>query len=229
MEPRHRNKDIKKLVKDVLDSLKVINDCLLLYYQRKQHMFKPIAGQLRILYCDTHSGKDNSLLNHIYPGLKLIAFKNYEFKKEYPDLNIKIVAHDSKGNEVTNHGIMIQPACYVITQTSSGLQTADLDLSNPPTYLSLQEWCDQIVDLRLNLKIKDIIRSVANKGGGAHIDLQDNQELSLMKKSGPAGVGLYILFVIALARYTIEFAKQFAAEWISKYPDLIKGTHGARA
>lgn len=214
------NKYSKKLVKDALDSFLTIHDCLSLYYQGKQHMFKPIAGQLRILYCDTNRGKDNALLNHIYPDLKLISFQNYELKKEHDDLKIKVVAYDNNGYEVTNHGLSIQPGCYSITQKSNGLQFADLDLSNPPTYLSLQEWCDQLVDSHYNLKVKDIIRSVADKGGGSHIDVQDNPELSLMKKTGPAGVGLHILFVIALARYTVKFAKQFAIEWIEKYPDL---------
>ncbi|MBM2834500.1 MAG: hypothetical protein HW406_1661 [Candidatus Brocadiaceae bacterium] len=207
-------------MKDALDSFLIILDCLLLYDQKKQHMFKPIAGQLRILYCDRNSGKDNSLLSLIYPDLKLMAFQKHEFKKEHDDLKIKVVAYDNNGHNVTNHGFLIQPACFIITQKSNGHQSANFDLSSPPMYLSLQEWCDQLVCSDCNLTVKGIIRSVADKGGGSHVDVQDNPELSLMKKTGPAGVGLHILFVIALARYTIKFAKQFAIEWIEKYPDL---------
>ena len=214
------NKDLKELVKEALDSFKAINDSLLLYYEGKQHMFKPIAGQLRILYCDARRDKDNSLLHHIYPDLKLISFHKYDFKREHADLKLKGIAYDKNGNVVDDHKWMIRPECYRIIEKSNGLQIADLDLSNPPTYLTLQEWCDQIVDAHYNLKVRDIIRSVADKGGGAHIDIEDNQDLSLMKKTGPAGVGLHILFIIALARYTIDFAKQSAAEWIKKYPDL---------
>lgn len=213
-------KDIKELAKDALDSFNVIKDSLSLYYDGKQHMFKPIAGQLRILYCDTHRGKDNSLLNYIYPDLKLVAFQNYEFKKEHEDLKIKIAAYDANGNEHTEHGLMIKPACYSVTKKSNGLQLADLDLSNPPTYLLLEDWCEQVVDSDYNLKVKDIIRSVADKGGGAHVDIEDGHELSQMKKNGPAGLGMHVLFIIALARYTMPFANQFAAEWVNKYPDL---------
>jgi|SRR3990172_2199517 len=215
-------KDQKELVKDALDSFKVIKDSLSLYYDGKQHMFKPIAGQLRILYCDTHRGKDNSLLNHIYPDLKLVAFQNYEFKKEHEDLKIKILAYDANGNERTAHSLVIKPACYVITQKSSGLQIADLDLSNPPTYLSCRDWCDQIVDSYYNLSVRKIIRIIADRGGGSHVDIEEGHELSQMKETGPAGVGLHVLFIIALARYTMQFAKQFAAEWVNKYPDLLE-------
>lgn len=214
------SKDVKKLVNDALESFIIIKDLLALYYQGKQLMFKPIAGQLRILYCDTNNSKENSLLHHIYPDLMLIAFREYEFKKELDGL--KIVVHGKNGNEVNGHDRMCRPQCFCITQKSNGLQIADIDLSCPPNHLPLKEWCNQVVDSYYNLTVKDIIRSVADKGGGSHIDLQDNRELSLMKGAGPAGVGLHTLFIIALARYTIKFAKQFEAEWVKVYPDIFE-------
>lgn len=216
MNTSQNNKQMKKLIRDALESLLTIKDCLELYYQKKQHMFKPIAGQLRILYCDKNRRKDNSLLSHIYPDLKLIAFKKYELKKEYPDFPVKIEGRYKKENH------MLRLEGYVITKMVSGLQIADLDLSDPPEYLALYEWCEQLADVSLNLKVRDIILSVANKGGGSHIDLHDNPELSIMKRTGPAGVGLHVLFIIALARFTMRFANQFTAEWSTKYPDLFE-------
>lgn len=216
----NRPKDTKELVKETLESFKTINDCLSLYYKGKQHMFKPIAGQLRILYCDRNKDKDNSLLHHIYPDLKLIAIHKYEFTKEMQ--GNKVIVHDKNGNEISDHGIVIRPECYIITEQRDGLQIADLDLSKSPRYLSLQDWCNQLVDMHHNLSVQEIIRSVADKGGGAHLDIKDNQALSTMKRGGPAKVGLHILFIIALARFTMKIARQFATEWIKEYPELEK-------
>ena len=38
-------------------------------------------------------------------------------------------------------------------------------------------------------------------GGGAHVDNEDNLELKSMRRLGPAGVSVHVLYTIALGRY----------------------------
>jgi hypothetical protein len=58
--------------------------------------------------------------------------------------------------------------------------------------------------------------SVADKGGGAHVDDTANKALHDMSVTGPAGVGVHVLFSIALGRFAqkiglhyIQFRERF--------------------
>ena len=51
----------KKFITETIDCLKIIYSCLVCYQNGDLHMFKPIAVQLRMLFCDSNRKKDNSL------------------------------------------------------------------------------------------------------------------------------------------------------------------------
>ena len=182
-------------------------------------MFKPIAGQLRILYCDTNRKKENSLLHHLYPELKLRAFRNNEYSESQD--YIRIIAYDKDGNEISN-AMKIKEACYGSIEDKDGIAYPDVDLAEPPIHLSLEQWRNQIIDDELNVTVKDVIRTIANMGGGAHVDIKPDDKLLLMGKSTPAKATYQILFIIALARYTIRLANNMCAEWKKEFPDIIK-------
>ena len=68
------------LKQQLQDSLAVVDTCLECIYSGKPHMYRALAGQLRLLLCDTqrkndNSKKDNSLLAAIYPKLEASAFE----------------------------------------------------------------------------------------------------------------------------------------------------------
>lgn len=208
----------KRLIKEAFDAFRTISDCLSLYYKGRPHMFKPIAGQLRILFCDTNRNEDNSLLKHLYPDLRLIAFRKSEYSTEHAQ--IKVVAYDEKGNVVPN-AMKIKEACYSIVKDKSGIAYPDIDLADPIIYLTLEDWRKQLIDDELGLTVKDIIRTIADKGGGAHIDLVQNDKLKIMKKNTPANIDYQVLFIIALARYTILLARNMTVEWEKEFPGLL--------
>lgn len=102
---------------------------------------------------------------------------------------------------------------YVIEEYSTGIVSATLDISPPYKYISLYRWRDQIVDLHPRLDLKEIIRSVADKDGGAHLDNKDSPILKILRRNNPTKIGSNILFIIALAQYVIDFANQILPLW----------------
>ncbi len=71
----------------LLNSMAVLEDCLALTYQGKMHFIQVIAGQLRMLLCDTTRIHDVlvdvSLVNRLQPYLRLgVLNAQGEFEKE---------------------------------------------------------------------------------------------------------------------------------------------------
>ena len=83
--------------------------------------------------------------------------------------------------------------------------------------LPLDEWIDQsVTGYPLVLSLRELIRSIAEKGGGAHIDDRVNEALRQMQRTGPSGVGVHVLFTIAVGRcvqriglYYAQFRERF--------------------
>lgn len=59
------------LKQQLREALKVVDSCLESIYSGNLHMYRPLAGQLRILLCDTQRQRDNSLLVSAYPKLEV--------------------------------------------------------------------------------------------------------------------------------------------------------------
>lgn len=187
------NKDIKQ-IKGAIDCFKIIHTCLKGYFDGQVYMYKPISAQLRILFCDSFRGKDNSLIYRIHPDIKLLAFKEIKFENQ-------------------SGPISIASTPYYIVDHKNGVVDATLDIAPPYKYLSLKEWRTQIIDFS-NLNVNDIIRSVADKDGGAHLDDTDCEKLKKMRGHNPTKIGSNVLFIISLAHYVIDFANQITPIWI---------------
>jgi len=185
-----------KQINGSIDCFKIIHACLKEYFNGQVHMYKPISVQLRMLFCDTSRGKDYSLIYRIHPDIRLLAFKKVEYK------------NSSQGP------ISCAVLPYVIVERHDGIIYAKLDISPPFRYLHLEEWRNQVVDLQPLLTVKDVIRSVADQDGGAHLDDSECLNLKIMRKHNPTRLGSNVLFIIALAQYVIDFANQIVPIWI---------------
>lgn len=183
----------KKLIIAAKDCFKAIESSMVCYCRGETHMFKPIAGQLRILFCDITKKNDNSLLRRIDPDIRLAAFRQIEFQ---------------------GSPLQVAPMPFSITKYANGVQIADIDVELPPRHLPLEEWREQNVTLHpMRLNVQQIIRTVANKGGGAHVDDEDGELLASMKRCGPAGLGANVFFIIALGRFAHSLGKQLIDKW----------------
>jgi len=91
------------------------------------------------------------------------------------------------------------------------LHVADLEIEDVGPLLPLEQWVDQEITIYPQcLSVFEIIRTVADKGGGAHVDSEENTELRLMRSHGPAGVGVNVLFTVALARLAQKIGVHYA-------------------
>lgn len=190
---------------ELIQCFNVINSCLQCYYDGKSFMHRPIAAQLRILYCDIQRKKDNSLFNRAFTKFDLSAIKPVkwlspdELKKQSGLLRSLRIAYPN------DQEFKIAQMPIQIIEFDNGLEIADIEYSDPQIFQNLSEWTNQ--ELFVNSKyisIKDIIRTIADKGGGAHVDSVESDDQIILKKLGPNKVDYGSLLMIALARSTMD-------------------------
>ncbi len=61
----------KRLHIELSEVFAVLNSCLRCYYEGETHMYRPMAGQLRILLCDSFS----PLFSRVFPELRIEAIR----------------------------------------------------------------------------------------------------------------------------------------------------------
>jgi hypothetical protein len=175
------------------ESFFVIDTCLACIYEGRSHMYRPLAGQLRLLLCDTQRKADNSLIRRAYPNLKISAIAKIEWSAEESG-GVRI-----QKTEAATNRIALMP--FEVSSYENGLVIADL-LGDHERMLPIQEWSEQRLSFDpVKLSIRKVIREVADKGGGAHVDSSASAELRLMYQRTPAGVTYAELFVIAIGRF----------------------------
>lgn len=196
----------KRLYNEMSECFAVIDSCLKSYYAGELHMYRPLAGQLRILLCDK-----SPLLTRIFSNVRIGAVRSIEWlevdKSELFEGNDARLAVDHPPDQEFRSARMP----FLITEFSSGLQIADLQFKTNGKLLPLREWVKQIVSIEpCELSIRQIIRSVADKGGGAHVDDKINIELQHMYSTGPAGIGVHVLFTVAIGRFAQNLGLYYA-------------------
>lgn len=174
------------------ESFKVIDTCLACCYSKETHMYRPLAGQLRILLCDSSKKNDNSLLPRVYPNIQLSGLASIDWLNK--ECSFAALHQPADG------AARIASMPYEITQYTNGLAVADL-LCNKEVILDIPSWMNQCVTHHpTSLTVRDIVRHIADKGGGAHVDSGSSAELRYMSQSTPVGVPFGELFILALAR-----------------------------
>ena len=155
-------------------------------------MYRALAGQLRLLLCDSSRGKNNSLLYKVYPESKISAIKPIKWD---PSQTGDVTLHQTE----KTHSISTMPFKLIIYK--NGLVVSDLKYNNK-NMLSIDEWIHtQLTVHPIHLTPAIIIRTVADKGGGAHVDSNSSVELRMLYKKTPTGRMYSELFILALGRF----------------------------
>jgi hypothetical protein len=192
--------------KELFACLRVIDSCLAAYYAGAQHMYRPLAGQLRILLCDKPA-----LLSRVFPNLKLNALRPIEWVDPngatvFDGLQLRLATERPPGEE---YRLARMP--FLVVEFENGLQIADLQWQPSGPLLPLEEWMDQRLTLfPSELSLREMVRSVADKGGGAHVDDDINEALRAMQSTAPAQVGVHVLFTVAIGRFAQAFGVRYA-------------------
>lgn len=178
-------------------------------------MYRALASQLRILFCDTYRKHDNSLIAAVYPKLEVSALKPIEWSSESSG-NIILV-------QSQQNAARIGQMPFEITQYANGLCIADL-LLEKNRLVPIKRWREQVVThYPADLSINEIVRSIADKGGGAHVDASLSPALRYMRTLAPVRQTYGQLFIIAVARFAHFLGEQLFSYEGARVPKELLG------
>lgn len=181
------------LKEQLQESFAVLDTCLESIYLGKTHMYRPLAGQLRLLLCDKQRGVDNSLLTAVYPKLAVSSIEPIAWSRDEAG-GVRMTRTDAGTNRIAQMPLEI--AVY-----SNGLAVADI-LLTPDVLVPIKDWAEQRLTFHpAKLSVRTVVRTVADKGGGAHIDANASMELRLLYQQTPTGRTYAELFIIGIGRF----------------------------
>jgi len=191
------------LFKEVIELFKVVDTCLSCYYNGKYHMYRPLAAQLRILFCDFQRKQNNALLGKIFNNIELPAIQDAQYYDLGSPEHLNGQAKNFWAQPIDeNIKPKIATMPFEITQFQNGLEICDLTLQEPQNPIPLDKWLQKPITKHPKIiTIVDLIRTVADRGGGAHIHPKVDNFLNLLKTSTPCKMGYDALFTIAIGRF----------------------------
>lgn len=182
------------------ESLKVINTCVASIYNGEFHMYRPLACQLRILLCDRYRQKDNSLLTAVFPEIDINPLKQILWSNEQSSF-IEL-------RHTTSNNAKIATMPFEVSLYFNGLVVADLQFDQTK-FIPISEFSAQLLTVYpVWLTVFDVIRTVADKGGGAHVDANSSLTLRYLYKKYIYDVTYAQIFILALGRFVLRLGEK---------------------
>ena len=206
------------LQEQLRESLHVVDTCLACIYNGETHMYRALAGQLRLMLCDIQKNRDNSLIRATYPKLEVSALRAIDWSDtEAGGLRLQ---------QPVDGTTRVSQMPFEISIFQNGLAVADL-LFVKGHHLPIGDWCNQRLTVHpLSLTAKTVIRTVADKGGGAHVDASSSPELKYMYQLTPANRTFAELFVLGLGRFVQGLGEQlFEYKGVRVKEELTTASH----
>jgi len=178
-------KNYLQLLQDIVDSLQILKINIENYDNGEKVVHKVIAVQLRILLCDTNRGRENSLLPKLIDNPKLHPMQKMPHLEEIKkDTSRRLLFFDtgtysSGSNRITN----------IFDKSSQKI--------------SLRNWLDQYI-FDFTITLKKLIKSVANKAGGAHVDCNLDDTLRKTSTTILNDDISHSIYLIEIGRYILE-------------------------
>lgn len=180
----------KRNIQYLVESLDIIERNCNSYHQGFRPDYRVIATQLRLLLCDKNRGKENSLALKVFPDLQLHHMTD----------------------QVSERTLMSHPIVWIagpITGIPVYMQFKDFfDLKS--NLMSFDKWREQIAVISRGkpYSLAEIIKSVSEKDGGAHIDDNTDEYLEmagLLTHVGPTGLPTSHkqIIMIAIGEYIV--------------------------
>lgn len=188
--------------REAIECFKVIDTCLKCFYAGESHMYRPISAQLRILLSDKRGGKENSLIVRLFNMLMITPLQSITYKEHGTFDDATSWANMLRvegGSSEMSLKLALMP--FEITVFSNGLEIGDFLLDKNRSPISVTDWMDQLITVHpFHLSIRSLIRTVADRGGGAHVHHKEDEVLDTLSKGLPSKLGMDALFTIATAR-----------------------------
>lgn len=176
---------------EAVECFNVIDTCLKCIYAGETHMCRVLAVQLRILLCEK---KPKPLLLRLLPDIKISELKE-----------VKYINFNEDNNNIENLTIdtyidsLIIEMPFEIMHFFNGIEDCSVIYGN--NVIELEKWVDQIVTAYpVPITIRKLIKLVAEKGGGAHVDKKQEPLLEALRRIGPFKLNVGDLIIIALSK-----------------------------
>jgi len=170
-----------KSLHDLEASLSVISANVAAYHAGNAHAYRPVAVEIRKLFCDTVGKSDNSLI-----------------KRLLPDFMLRPLAGNQ--NKIDEHTTLYIPG-QISFDGRGGSSLGQLFNENAPS-LILDEWLEQKL-FDFTTTIRTFIRSVADKEG-AHSDPAYNKVLRKTKSVVLANDVLTAQAIMAIGCHVVK-------------------------
>lgn len=195
MDMRRRRQ--RKALEDLTNSMAILESSIKQFHGGETAMYLVIASQLRLLLCDSHRGKDISLLPRLFKQVELHPIwgsmtkeQDEEWKREF--------------GYSSSNGIVFQMPAMVSFNGRGGAKVEVLfDERREP--IDLNEWLDQILFSK-EITIRQLIRSVANKVA-VHSDEDYGKTLATTKSVKLVDEDIHIKFIVAIGEYILRILK----------------------
>lgn len=180
---------------EAIECFQVIESSLRCIYSGETHMYRTLSAQLRILLCDS----PKPLLLRLFSNLQLqslqtvTSYRPGEFPPELGHLNC--VAFFGPGEYVISC-MPFEARIYV-----NGVEDCRPLLEASGALLPLSSWLDQFISVEpVPVTIRQVIKTVAERGGGAHVHTTKDALLAGLRGKGPGRLHLAALVVIAVSK-----------------------------
>ena len=180
---------------EALECFQVIDSSLRCIYAGENHMYRTLSAQLRILLCDS----PKPLLVRLFPNLKLQSlqpvksFQPGNFPPELKHLNTVAVSG--------SQSIAISCMPFEARIYFNGVEDCQPLLKVDSSLLPIEEWVDQVISVHpIPVTVRQLIRTVADRGGGAHVHKSKDTLLFGLKVMRPGKLHLAALVLIAVSK-----------------------------
>lgn len=180
---------------EALECFQVIDSSLRCIYAGENHMYRTLSVQLRILLCDS----PKPLLVRLFPNLKLQclqpvkAFQPGNFPPELKHLNTVPVSGPQP--------MAISCMPFEARIYSNGVEDCQPLLNADGSLLPIEDWVEQVISVHpVPVTVRQLIRTVADRGGGAHVHKAKDPLLFGLKGIGPGKLHLAALVLIAVSK-----------------------------
>lgn len=149
---------------EAIDCFRVIESSLKCIYAGEIHMYRALSAQLRILLCDS----PKPLLTRLFSNLQLQSLqpvRSYQPGDFPPELaHLNSVAVSGPG-EYVFCCMPFEARVYI-----NGVEDCLPLLEANGALLPLDQWLDQLVSVEpVPVTLRQVIKTVADRGGGAHV------------------------------------------------------------
>lgn len=178
------------LMEYLKDSIVILESSIKDYNNGEMVAYRNIANQLRMLLCDTKGGKPNALLPKLFSDIKLHPL-TFQLEDKFLEQDGHKLGFFISGPLRKENGIVRLPRLF--------------NLKADP--IPLNCWLDQCI-IAPEITLRNLIKSVVEKNGGAHIDEIINEVIVKAEFLHLKGIECKAVYISEIGRFILAEVKK---------------------